>query len=120
MAEKAYDPDRFRSDPVTSGQYKAIDFTSGASATFMQTYNYWGDPSRLGKHRAANVDVCRFDVITENSQIETALSTNTIQTADITASIAEDFTKSGDVQVVLTAESYPGRVHAEQRSRLRL
>lgn len=108
MAEKAYDPDRFRSDPVTSGQYKAIDFTSGASATFMQTYNYWGDPSRLGKHRAANVDVCRFDVITENSQIETALSTNTIQTADITASIAEDFTKSGDVQVILTAESYPG------------
>jgi len=107
MAEKAYDPDRFRSDPVTSGQYKAIDFTSGASATFMQTYNYWGDTSRLCKHRAANVDVCRFDVITENSQIETALSTNTIQTADITGSIAEDFTKSGDVKVVLTAESYP-------------
>lgn len=108
VAEKAYDADRFRGDPVTSGQYKAIAFASGASATFMQTYNYWGDTSRLGKHRAANVDVCRFDVITENSQVETALSTNTIQAADITASIAEDFTKSGDAQVMLTAESYPG------------
>lgn len=104
---EAYDPDRFRYDPATTGQYKAIDFTSGASATFMQTYNWWGkDKIELTAHRAANVDVCRFDVITENSQIETALSTNAIQAADITANIAENFANS-DVQVMMFPESYP-------------
>lgn len=104
---EAYDPDRFRYDPVTTGQYKCIDFTSGASATFMQTYNWWGEGIvDLCAHRAANVDVCRFDVITENSQIETALSTNAIQAADITANIAENFANS-DVQVMMFPESYP-------------
>ncbi len=103
----AYDPDRFRTDPVTTGQYKAIAFTSGASATFMQTYNYWGkDTVELCAHRHANVDVCRFDVITENSQIETALATNAIQTADITANIAENFANT-NVQVLTFPESYP-------------
>ncbi len=103
----AYDPDRFRNDPVTTGQYKAIAFTSGASATFMQTYNWWGTGKvELTAHRAANVDVCRFDVITENSQIETALSTNAIQAADITANIAENFANS-PVQVLYFPESYP-------------
>lgn len=104
---EAYDPERFRYDPVTTGQYKCIDFTSGASATFMQTYNYWGEGIvDLPAHRAANVDVCRFDVITENSQIETALSTNAIQAADITANIAENFANSA-VQVMMFPESYP-------------
>ena len=56
--------------------------------------------------RAANVDVCRFDVITENAQIQTALSTGAIQTADITAAIAADF-KGTDVNVQTTAEPYP-------------
>lgn len=103
----AYDPERFRYDPVTTGQYKAIAFTSGASATFMQTYNYWGEGIvELPAHRAANVDVCRFDVITENSQIETALTTNAIQAADITANIAENFANSA-VQVMMFPESYP-------------
>lgn len=106
LSAKAYDPERFRNDPVTTGQYKAIAFTSGASATFMQTYNYWGDPDRLPAHRKANVDVIRFDVITENSQIETALSTNSIQAADITANIAENFANSA-VQVMKFPESYP-------------
>lgn len=106
LDSEAYDPERFRSDPVTTGQYKVVDFTSGASATFMQTYNYWGDPERLPAHRKANVDVVRFDVITENSQIETALSTNSIQAADITANIAENFANS-DVQVMKFPESYP-------------
>lgn len=106
LDSEAYDPERFRNDPVTTGQYKAIAFTSGASATLMQTYCYWGDPERLPAHRAANVDVVRFDVITENSQIETALSTNSIQAADITANIAENFANSA-VQVMKFPESYP-------------
>lgn len=101
-----YDPERFISDPITSGQYKVASFTSGASATFIQTYDYWGDTENLPAHRKANVDVCRFEVITENSQIGTALSTNSIQCADITSSIAEDF-KNSDVQVKLFPESYP-------------
>lgn len=108
IAEVAYDADRFISDPVTSGKYKCIAFTSGASATFMQTYNYWGEGilEKEVAHRAANVDVCRFDVITENAQIQTALSTGAIQAADITAAIAADF-KGSDVNVQTTAEPYP-------------
>lgn len=106
MAECTYDPETFRSNPVTSGQYRAYSFTSGADATFIQTYNYWGDVERLPAHRKANVDVVRFQVITENSQIETALRTNSIQCSDITASIAEDF-EGTDVQVKLFPESYP-------------
>ena len=108
MAEAAYDADRFRNDPITSGQYKCVDFTSGASATFMQTYNWWGEGVvELSAHRQANVDVCRFDVITENSQIETALTANSIQASDITASIAENFAASADVSVQLGYEAYP-------------
>lgn len=107
MAEAAYDADRFVSDPVTSGKYKPVAFTSGASATFMQTYNWWGEGVvESTAHRAANVDVCRFDVITENAQIQTALSTNAIQAADITAAIAQDF-KGTAVGVQTTAEPYP-------------
>lgn len=108
MAEAAYDASRFVSDPVTSGKYKPVAFTSGASATFMQTYNWWGEGIVTSTiHRAANVDVCRFDVITENSQIQTALTTNSIQAADITAAIAQDFSGS-EVSVKTTVESYPG------------
>lgn len=107
MAEVAYDATRFVSDPVTSGKYKAVAFTSGASATFMQTYNWWGEGIvESTAHRQANVDVCRFDVITENAQIQTALSTGAIQAADITAAIAADF-KGTDVNVQTTAEPYP-------------
>ena len=107
IAEVAYDAERFVSDPVTSGKYKAVAFTSGASATFMQTYNWWGEGIvESTAHRQANVDVCRFDVITENAQIQTALSTNAIQAADITAAIAADF-KGSAVNVQTTAEPYP-------------
>lgn len=108
MAEVAYDADRFRDDPITSGQYKCVAFTSGSSATFMQTYNWWGEGVvEPCAHRKANVDVCRFDVITENSQIETALSTGAIQASDITASIADDFAGNSDVAIQLGYEAYP-------------
>lgn len=108
MAEVAYNEETFVSNPITSGKYKPIAFTSGASATFMQTYNYWGEGilEEEVAHRAANVDVVRFDVITENAQIQTALTTNAIQAADITAAIAADFAGT-DVNVQTTAEPYP-------------
>lgn len=106
IAEVAYNADTFRDNPVTSGQYKAVSFTSGAQATFIQTYNYWRDTETLPAHRKANVDVIRFQVITENSQIATALETNMIQAAGITASIAEDFAGT-EVQVKTFPESYP-------------
>lgn len=108
MDSDTYDADRFRTDPVGTGQYKCVDFISGAKAVFMQTYNWWGTGTvELPAHRAANVDVCEFQVITENSQIQTALNTNTIQCADITVSMAEDFIKEGKVSVMKFPESYP-------------
>ena len=119
QAEYEKDPERFRNDPVGTGQYRCIDFKSGATATFMQTYNWWGDPEKLPGHLKANVDVVRYDVILEQQQIQTALETNTIQIYDISASTAEDFVNSGKVKVMkypcswpvlLTLNSAPGAV----------
>lgn len=108
MDSDTYDADRFRSDPVGTGPYKCIDFTSGAKAVFMQTYSYWGEGTiDILAHRAYNVDVCEFQVITENSQIQTALNTNSIQCGDITVSMAEDFMKEGKVATYKFPESYP-------------
>ena len=120
QAEYEKNPDRFRNDPVGTGQYRCIDFKSGATATFMQTYNWWGDPEKLPGHLKANVDVVRYDVILEQQQIQTALETNTIQIYDINASTAEDFiNENGSVKVLkypcswpvlLTLNSAPGAV----------
>jgi ABC-type transport system substrate-binding protein len=74
---------------------------------FQQTYNYWGDFSRLPAHRQPHVDVVAFDVITEDSQIQTALATNGIQLGEISSSVAEDFKKDGSVQVFQFPQAYP-------------
>ncbi len=107
QAEYEKNPERFRSDPVGTGLYHCIDFKSGATATFMQTYNYWGDQDRLPGHLKANVDVVRYDVILEQQQIQTALETNTIQVYDISASTAEDFINSGKAKVLKYPCSWP-------------
>lgn len=99
----------WRENPVGTGPYKAIKFISGARAVFQQTYNYWGDFDRLPTHRKANVDVVGLEVITEQSQVKTALGAGTIQFADISASAAEDFTKeNGAITVAKFNQTYPG------------
>ena len=107
QAEYEKNPERFRSDPVGTGFYRCIKFTSGNSATFQQTYNYWGDVENVPLHLRANVDVVRYDVILEQQQIQTALETNTIQIYDIQASTAEDFINSGKVNVWKFPTSWP-------------
>ena len=107
QAEYEKNPERFRSDPVGTGPYHCIKFQSGASATFEQTYNYWGDMEDLPAHLKANVDVIRYDVILEQQQIQTALETNTIQIYDIQASTAEDFINNGKVNVWKLPSSWP-------------
>ncbi|MBR0136811.1 MAG: ABC transporter substrate-binding protein, partial [Erysipelotrichaceae bacterium] len=107
QAEYEKNPERFRSDPVGTGFYRCIKFTSGNSATFQQTYNYWGDVENVPLHLRANVDVVRYDVILEQQQIQTALETNTIQIYDIQASTAEDFINSGKVKVWKFPTSWP-------------
>ncbi len=129
VTQKAYEAagdEGFRSNPVTTGRYKAIDFVSGAYAVFQQTYKYWGDLEALTPQRAANVDVCRYDVITEESQIATALRTNTIQAYDIQVSTAEDFyADPGNVNVFkfpalfpsfLMFNMYPGSKFADNKA----
>ncbi|MBQ1468845.1 MAG: hypothetical protein IIZ27_10245, partial [Solobacterium sp.] len=107
QAEYEKDPERFRSDPVGTGPYHCIKFASGNSATFEQTYKYWGDRENVPLHLRANVDVIRYDVILEQQQIQTALETNTIQVYDIQASTAEDFIKNGKVKVWKFPTSWP-------------
>ncbi len=108
QAEYEKDPERFRYDPVGTGLYHCIDFTSGASATFEKTYNYWGDESKIPAHLQGHVDVIRYDVILEQQQISSALETNTIQIYDISASTAEDFINSnGKVKVWKLPASWP-------------
>ncbi len=98
----------FRTDPVGTARYKCIDFISGSSATFEQTYQYWGDPSVLLPHRAANVDFIRFDIITEEAQIANALRSGEIQAYDIQVSTAEDFLNNpGNITVHKYPSLYP-------------
>ncbi len=111
QAEYEKDPDRFRYDPVGTGLYHCIAFTSGASTTFEKTYNYWGDESKLPAHLQGHVDVIRYDVILEQQQIASALETNTIQIYDIQATTAEDFiNKNGTVKVWKLPASWPGAI----------
>jgi ABC-type transport system substrate-binding protein len=109
VSQKAYEanPASWRDNPVGTGPYKAIKFISGAQAVFQQTYNYWGDFSRLPAHCQAHVDVVSFDVITENSQIQTALATNSIQLGEISTSVAEDFAKDGSAKIFQFPQAYP-------------
>ena len=107
QAEYEKNPERVRNDPVGTGPYHCIKFQSGASATFEQTYNYWGDLEALPAHLQAHVDVIRYDVILEQQQIQTALETNTIQIYDIQASTAEDFINNGKVNVWKLPSSWP-------------
>ena len=111
QAEYEKNPDRFRYDPVGTGPYHCINFQSGATATFEQTYNYWGDPNNVPPHLKANVDVIRYDVILEQQQIQTALETNTIQIYDIQASTAEDFiNRGGNIKVWKFPSSWPAAI----------
>ncbi len=107
QAEYEKNPERFRSDPVGTGPYHCIQFASGNSATFEQTYKYWGDRENVPLHLRANVDVIRYDVILEQQQIQAALETNTIQVYDIQASTAEDFINNGKVKVWKFPTSWP-------------
>ena len=121
VSEATYmaNPNRFRNDPVGTGQYKCIEFTSGARAVFQKTNKYWGDENRLPQQRQANVDVLCFDVITEQSQKTTALKSHAVQLATVSASVAEDFIKeNGDIKIkegdaypdALMLNMYPGSV----------
>ncbi len=116
----------FRNRPVGTLNYKCIDFVSGASSTFEHTYEYWGNTDDLLPHRFGNTDFVRLDVITEESQIATALRTNTIQGYDIQVSTAEDFLADpGNVDVkkypslypsFLQFNMYPGSIFADNKA----
>jgi ABC-type transport system substrate-binding protein len=110
ISEKAFmeSPDKMVSRPVGTGHYRVTEFVNGSKVVMEQTYNHWQkDQSKVPAHLRAHADVVEYDVIIENSQMETALSTGMIQCAPlITATSSEDLYKQGRAKIVYAESAY--------------
>jgi len=85
------------SDPVGTGPYKVVSWTSGVTMTLEVNENYWatGDQVKLPRQQQP-VDQIEIQTISETSQLTMALQTNTIDmTADIASQDAANFTEGG-------------------------
>lgn len=85
--------DGMTSKPVGTSPYRVVGYAAGASITLEKTGNYWQtDESLIAPYSYSNVDVIKYVVISEPSQMTIALETGTIDiSANISATDVERF-----------------------------
>lgn len=105
VSEAAYkaSPDGMATTPVGTGPYKFEEYVLGARVMLTKSDKYWQtDEALILQMHKANVDNIEFDIITDLSQMATALKTgsidmtNTVDSVDLGAfkengDYAEDF-----------------------------
>lgn len=85
VTEAAYEasPDEMVTTPVGTGPYKLLEYVTGSSVTIEATENYWQSPENfVVPTQYSNVKTIRCEVISESSQLATALQTGAIAVSD--------------------------------------
>lgn len=85
VTEAAYtaSPDEMVTTPVGTGPYKLAEYVTGSSVTIEATGNYWQSPENfVVPTQYSNVKTIRCEVISESSQLATALQTGSIALSD--------------------------------------
>ena len=81
VTQAAYEasPDGMATTPVSTSPYKVSNYVSGYILTMEKTDNYWQTDETLINHRdRANVNKINYYIITESSQMTTALENGSI------------------------------------------
>lgn len=107
VTEAAYEasPDGMAATPVSTSPYKVTDYVSGYILTLEKTDSYWQtDESLINPRDRANVDKINYYIITESSQMTTALENGSIDMSwavrtDDLPSFQEGGAKAGDFWV---------------------
>lgn len=73
--------DSMATDAVGVGPYKFIDYVAGSYVVLQKDENFWQTEELTPVSLQANVDVIRYDILTENTQMQGALQNGTIQAA---------------------------------------
>ena len=111
VSQAAYDETTFVSQPVATGQYKVTEFVAGSKLVMEKVDNHWQtDESLIPEPYKARIDVLEYNVLTESSQIQTALEMGTIQCSDISITAANAFMAGDEIQVQEYTEKYPGLI----------
>lgn len=72
-------PDGMITRPVSTAAYQVSDYTAGYVVTCTKNGNYWQtDESLINDRDRANVDTINYYILTESTQMSTALQTGTI------------------------------------------
>lgn len=67
--------------PVSTGPYVVIDYVAGSYVVIQKSENFWQTEELTPASYQANIDVIRFDILTENTQMQGALQGDTVQAA---------------------------------------
>lgn len=85
--QAAWDESKFATQPVATGPYKLVEYTSGSKVVVEVNEDYWNaEPTAM---RLQNADVIEYSIVTESSQNVIGLQTGAL---DISSNIpAENF-----------------------------
>lgn len=90
--------DGFAKVPVSTSQYKLVDYVGGSYYTIEKDENWWGNAlpeEERHPYTAGNVDTCTYRIITDAAQMAIALETGVIDIANyVTTSEAGSFMNS--------------------------
>ncbi len=90
--------DEMTTTPVGTGAYRLSEYVTGSSVTLEARDDYWqSDENKVVPTQQSNVQTIKVDVITESSQLATALQTGAIAATDsIEGESATIFLESAD------------------------
>ncbi len=101
VSEKAYteSEDNFAVDPIATGPYTLVEWTSGSSLVIEKNENFWMTPEQaaLDYYATTNVDRIEFSIIKEAAQTSIALETGLIDLVyNLDAIEAQRFMEGGE------------------------
>lgn len=67
--------------PVSTGPYVVTDYVAGSYVVLQKNENFWQTEELTPASYQSNIDVIRFDILTENTQMQGALQGDTVQAA---------------------------------------
>ena len=73
--------DGMATKPVSTGPYVVADYVAGSYVVLKKSENFWQTAELTPASYQANIDVIRFDILTENTQMQGALQGDTVQAA---------------------------------------
>ena len=83
VTQAAYEAsaDSMATKPVSTGPYTVLDYVAGSYVILQKNEKFWQTPELTPASCQANVDIIKFDILTENIQMQGALQGDTIQAA---------------------------------------